>query len=480
MNIQFNKPGPDTQLFVGTLNTLSVQVTGNTGNTISWSVIPTACLSGAKSGTAQINTAGIATFGFGIKNRPGDEDQHMVLVSIWDTDAPDTGHCTALFRCARPRMQFSLSRTYGETADPQFAPFNPNNPDPDQIQMITLWLSDADEGTPLNNSKVTWKGVVGNPSYILTEDNKDPMTDPNDLTGNTLLTYTDLQGRTALKFANTAPSIISMWCTWGGFMTQPFPLVFSALGTAWLNAGVEAPDMPATISLDDYNNSGVPVTIDPDPNVPWMANGAQILLGFWLNNFMTSAYRLTVGGTVKIPKSYFMSLNVAEKTPNTVAYTVVQSNSDNGLDSNVLTVNVLGATIAAMAQRPSPVLKGLPPYLNGNPNPVDAKAIAGGLSVFVPQSFTAYQPGDVVVMNLYLNGLFPGTENPKAVTLSSPEFAIPLDLLTGEFSFAFSESQLSGFDGAGATLAAQYEIRRNGVPLYSDVLSVALATPIQS
>lgn len=475
MNVQFDEPGPATQLIVGTFNTLKVQVAGNTGDSISWSVIPTASLSGAKSGTAKVS-AGEAAFTFGIKSRPGLDSKYMVLVSVWDTNAPDAGHCTALFRCARPRMQSSISRTYGETADPTLSPFDPNNPDPDQVVMLTLWLSDADEGTPLNNSKVTWKGYVGNPTYVLTEDNGDPQTDPNDITGNTFLTYTDSDGRTALKFANTGPSIIPMGCTWGGVLTRPFPLLFSALGTAWLEAGVQVPEMPDAIDLDDYDDTGVPVTISEDPSVPWMVNGTPILVGMWLNGFMTNAYQLKVGDTIKIPKRYFMSLNATDKTPNSVAYTVVPAVSGNGLDSNYLPVNVLGTMASATAQRPSPALKGLPPYLPGKPDLVDGKVIAGGLQVFVPNSYTAFQSGDVVVMNLFLNGRFPGTENPKAVTLSSPEFAIPVDLLWGGFSFVFSENLLAGFAGPNATLGAQYEIRRSDVTLYSDTLVVPLST----
>ncbi|ANN79305.1 hypothetical protein [Bordetella flabilis] len=479
MDVQFNNPGPDTQLIVGTFNTLTVRVGGNTGDTISWSVIPTASLSGAKSGTAKVE-AGVATFKVGIKSRPGVDSQRMVLVSVWDTNAPDAGHCTALFDCARPRMQSSMSRGYGETADPERSPFDSNHPDPDKVVMLTLWLSDADEGTPLNNSKVTWKGYLGNPTYVLTADNKNPQTDPSDITGNTFLTYTDRNGRTALKFANTGPSIIPMGCTWGGVLTRPFPLVFSALGTTWLETGVQVPDMPDIVDLDDYDATGVPVTIDADPSVDWMTNGTPILLGFWLNGFMTAAYQLKVGDTVKIPKQYFMSLNTTDKTPNNVAYTVVPAISGNGLDSNYLPVNVMGAVTAARAQRPSPALQGLAPYFPGNPDPVDSDAIAGGLQVFVPQSYTAFQSGDTVVMNLFLNGRFPGTENPKSVTLSSPEFAIPADQLWGRFSFVFPENQLSGFDGPNATLVAQYEVRRGDVTLYSDTRSVGLATDTTS
>uniref|UniRef100_UPI0039EEEAFD hypothetical protein n=1 Tax=Bordetella sputigena TaxID=1416810 RepID=UPI0039EEEAFD len=475
MDVQFNNPGPDTQLIVGTVNTLRVLVSGITGTSVSWSVIPVASLSGAKSGTANVE-GGQATFSFGIKSRPGTDSNFMVLVSVWDTDAPDAGHCTALYRCARPRMQYSLSRTYGETADPQVSPFDPNNPDPDQVMMLTLWLSDADEGTPLNNSKVTWKGQPANPSYALTADNKDPQLDPNDVTGNTFLTYTDTEGRTALKFANTAPSIIVMSCTWGGVTTRPFPMPFSALGTPWLDSGVQVPQMTDPVNLDDYDDTGVPITINADPNVIWMTNGARIYVGFWLNDLMTAAYQLKVGDTVKVPKPYFMSLNATEKTPNVVAYTVVPAVSGNGLDSNYLPVNVLGAVTPAAPQRPSPALKGLAPYLAGNAKTADKTTIAGGLQVFVPQTYTAFQGGDTVIMSLFLNGLFPQTGNPRSVTLSSPEFAIPIDQMWGGFSFVFSENQLMEFDGADATLTAQYEVRRSGVSLYSDTLTVPLAT----
>ncbi|ANN65772.1 hypothetical protein [Bordetella bronchialis] len=475
MNVQFNNPGPDTQLIVGTVNTLKILVSGITGTSVSWSVIPVASLAGAKTGTATVQ-GGQASFSFGIKSRPGTDSQFMVLVSVWDTEAPDAGHCTALYRCARPRMQYSISRTYGETADPQVSPFDPNDPDPDQVMMVTLWLSDADEGTPLNNNKVTWRGHPANPTYVLTADNKDPQLDPADVTGNTFLTYTDPTGRAALKFANTAPSIVLMSATWGGVTTRAFPLTFSALGTPWIDAGVQVPEITDPVNLDDYDDAGVPITINADATLTWMQNGAQIYVGCWLNGIMTDAYKLKVGDTIKIPKRYFMSLEATEKTPNVVAYTVVPAVSANGEDSNYLPVNVLGTVPPAAPQRPSGALKGLPPYLPGKPATVTPDIIAGGLQVFVPQSYTAFQPGDTVVMSLYLNGLFPQTGNPRIVTLSSPEYAIPVDEQWGDFSFVFSENQLSGFDGANATLVAQYEVRRSGVSIWSDTLTVALAT----
>jgi hypothetical protein len=478
MKVKFNNPDPDTQLIVGTFNTLTAQIEGNTGDSIAWSVIPTGALSGPKSGTAKVQN-GVVTFTVGIKNRPPSDSNNMITVSVWDANAPDPDHYTTMFIAARPRMQFSISRTYGETADPKLSPFDSNNPDPHQVMMLTLWLSDADAGTPLNKSKVTWRGQPGNPSYVLTPDNKPPQTDPADQTGNTFLTYTDINGRTALKFANAAPSIIPISCTWGGVLTRPIPLAFSALGTTWLQEGVQVPDMPDPIQLDAYDSKGVPVTINADPNVEWMPNGARILVAFWVNGFMTAPSQTTVGGTLKILKSYFMSSNATDKTPNRVAYTVVPVNSGNGLDSNYLPVNVLGIVAPAQAQPLSPVLKGIAPCLQGNPDQITSGVIAGGLQVFVPTpAITPFRIGDFVVMNLFLNGLFPGTQNPKAVTLSSPEFAISDDnnWVVGGFSFVFAENQLSGFEGADATLVAQFELHRGDVTLYSDTLSLGLAT----
>jgi hypothetical protein len=484
LNVQFTNPNPATRLIVATINTISFVVRGNVGDSIAWSVstTPSTALSGKQAGTAVVQ-GGVATISIGVKSRPDWNSNHAVLVSVWDpNESGDPDHYTALFVCARPSVQSSTSRTYGETADPTSSPFNPADPDPHQIVMLTLWLTDADDGAPLKGSKVSWRGSPANPIYVLTADNKSPPTDPGDITGNTFLTYTDQSGRTALKFANTAPSIIAMSCTWGNVTTERFGLVFSALGTPWLKEGVVPPNMPALISLGDYAGTGVPVTIVSDPSVDWMTPLTRIYVSVWLNGISMPVNPMKVGDTMNIPNQYFMSLNATDKTPNQVAYTVVPVLSGNGLDSNYLPVNVEGAVTPARPKPSSPIFKNedIAPTLAGNPDTVDSKTIAGGLQVFVEGPTTFFNVGDVVVMNLFLNGRFPGTENPRSVTLSSPEFTIPQEQLWSGFSFVFSECNLAGFAGPDATLVAQYEVTRDNVVLYSETLSVGLSTAATS
>jgi hypothetical protein len=474
MYVQFKDPSPDAHLIVGTKNTLAVAVTANTGDSLGWSVIPTTALSGRTSGIAKV-VDGKATFDFRISKRPGTDSLYMVLVSVWDPAVVDAPHYTALYRCARPRMEYSLSQTYAETDGHNAAPRDPNSLDPDQALLLVLWLSDADEGTPLAGSKVTWKGQPTNPTTVLTWDGQAAKLDPDDPTGLTYLTTTDSNGRAALQFGNTAPSIISMYCIWGGVYTRPFNLAFTAFGTPWLTPRTLPPVVPDLVNLDDYDDTGVPIVINSDSNFQWMGNGSIIEVAFWLNGFMTYPARVTVGKAVKIPKPFFMAQAVGNPATNSIGYTVNDPNSDNGYDSAVQSFQVTGTVPQGGVQPPSDSLKDLVPYLVGNPQTVDSRVIAGGLQVWVPKSYSAFRQGDVVVMRLFLTGIFPGTTVPKSNTLASPDFPIPADQLFSSFSFVFSAAQLYGYAGA-ARLTAQYEVRRAGVSLYSAVLSLPLAT----
>jgi hypothetical protein len=300
-----------------------------------------------------------------------------------------------------------------------------------------------------------------------------------------VVTKTNGDGHVVVKFANSMPSIIRMTCDWNyGQGGSQFKLVYSDLGSLWLNPEMDAPSLdtdPETniLNLDDWPDvPGIPATLVYDGQ-PWMQTGSAAAI--WVNNRMLASFTLPADfqtRPVYIDKTVFMS-NGAK---NRIAWTCNSPTGANGHDSFIPTFLVVGDVPVQQPPAPSPQFDDLKPYLQDEAEMVNASLIAGGLLIYVPPTDQLRRPlreGDRVTATAYLEAFYPGTSNPRRnVLTSSPVVVAPGDIADG-FSFLFSEDKLKDYasdeKGNPGSLRVQLQIVSGGA-YWSGVLKAQLST----
>ncbi|CCW32626.1 Ig-like domain-containing protein [Xenorhabdus nematophila] len=442
--INFISPLSSDILDVCSTQTITVKINDTTNDKmVSWLAFPS--ISDSKNvkftqKSTPINSQGISVNKLKIK---GKEDSNL-LISVYIEDGKnDPDHYSAIYRIKNSRIIWNLDSLFCAPTE------HYDSTDKESVITLTIYVVDSDN-KPLKSYPLKFSGQPTHPAFVFS---------PDSLIYNYLIkayvVNTDENGQAIIKIANTAPGIITLnMGTLNRTLIETRYVVFTNIGnTSGEESLLPPPNLPndnsdGVLDLDKIRGNLVEITI---PEISTLPSKISV----WVNG------RIAYVGDLKETNGRYVygidkSLFKTNYAYNFLAYTI-SYNDGNGCDSETLMFKVTGS-ITQYEPDCSGSLS--PPQLVIPGVSINYSHIVGGLKIKIPY-YENIEIGDEVVVDIYLNAYFMGSNSPKTAHLES-RYIVSEDDLDNDFIVLFQQSDLQGFttseNGKDGVFQAQYTV----------------------